>query len=1781
MSFSRAFSCLAAIPLLLSPLSVSATEPVKSHPRLLFRAEEIQNLRDRMIPTNDVWVAFKSDIVDKCLRDWKCSATSHYTGYPNYTWVRDSFTDESGVTHYPKLPDGTNDPTWGNYSDQTLRPAAPEDDDGNGSSYTRVNSEQYAMVFALMARLLKDLPGQATQRQEYLDAARECLFHVIDHAKDGHPAPDAEGHYPPFQHIGFAVDDRSFSAESFALAVDWIYEDLSAAELAKVRKTFLLWAQDCNEHIYFAPKYPHGPANSTSLLRLDDAEQQRSRAEIRLGLNNHWTNHMREAVLYALALDPKDDVPSAALGDLAPAGALTSHTVLPGAPNDWVPQQSGVLYDFLGVWQYLTDYGLRNDGAGGISMEGTQYASNGLGPVAIMLAALNSAGQDDPQRWGPQVSTLRHPFWSQTVPAYLAQLTPTSRIPTGPGLGYLGPIFQPPLSGDLETFLAINDQFIKVLAPMALIDARVNGPTGSVAQAVRYIQKHLAPGGTNALAGRISTTKSSIALRDAIYYFLLFDPAVTAPVDPRPTLQPKTLFAQHTVNGKLMGMVLGRSGSTATDTYFYWRNEWNRIDHQRGDSLGFGLWKNGLWLTKGMTGYGILQGCADYRNSLSLQNGTPTASPVGETTIAEHGSQWDYSPIGDPEITNRSTAGTYLYFTGDATKLYQHQQQTTLREIEHASRSIVWLKPNHVVIYDRAASKSDGYYKRFFLNVPRDPIISGNVARSSAMEGADEKGRLFVSSLLPANATIQWKTINDGQPAGGIDKITNRPSAEDMWAQIFVEAPNAPKEARFLHVVQGTDPGAASADATQLVTSANGEFEGSVVGTRCVMFRKTLGVGADGVSYTHAAGITQHFITGLAAFAGYNVTQTATSVAVVPGTQRYTDGGGVLTLGASELPNVEIVATDATGSESGDPLVFTLRRSGDVSAPLSVNLAIEGAATAADFINAPSSITYAAGSATAVLTLTPTDDADYEGTEDVAVRLVEGVGYHAAEAADRASGTVFDNDAPPGGTLQFTSTAFTALENGGNATITLARTGGTAGAVSVRVSTGGGTAVAGSDYTATSQMVDWAAGDAQTKTVSVPMIDNAIYTGDRTVTLSLSQVTGQAGLGNPSTATLTIADDDPPPPGNFTLSPLLVTTAETGPALTFTVSRLGGTGGTVGVQYATVNGSATGGADFEAKSGSLTWANGDGAAKTVTVALYDDTTFEGDETFTFSLSNPTGGATISGGANATITLVENDPQPSEFHVGPGQDYPSPTDVPWQLVGAGSEVFIHYAPAGYHAKLLLSNRGTAAQPIRVIGVPGPNGERPILDGANAVSTTSVTYAAYTFTEDQSLIAVERDNAKPSDFKPGYIEIHGLELRNAHPDYTYVRQAGGNDDYSTFTGAIYVSGADHVKIRDCVIHHCAQGVVTSAGGSNEAGLVRDLVIDGCRFYAMGKAGAYYGSNLNTQAVGLTVQFSRLEPLLSGTNVANVRDCSAGFVARCCWVEGGGSQLDLAEPSSSVPLLTGDPTFARADVVGCVLRNVDSGSGNIVHFGGTEVAGTRVLHFQHNTVFAQGGYSRSVLDLRAADESALVTNNVFRAVGITEFRILNGAGAASFGKNLVSPGYFTLPGTATGVGNLVTAASAGFVDESNADYRPQTGSGLIDTAVALAGGEIPPTAQFSAPFGGTARKASGAAMDLGAFEKAGTSTPAEVMESALGTTGGPTVFLDAGRLTLTIERPSTSRGLIFSAEASSDLQTWDVAPAGMTVLLDTPTLFRARDNATPGSTPKRFIRLRATKP
>jgi sugar lactone lactonase YvrE len=97
----------------------------------------------------------------------------------------------------------------------------------------------------------------------------------------------------------------------------------------------------------------------------------------------------------------------------------------------------------------------------------------------------------------------------------------------------------------------------------------------------------------------------------------------------------------------------------------------------------------------------------------------------------------------------------------------------------------------------------------------------------------------------------------------------------------------------------------------------------------------------------------------------------------------------------------------------------------------------------------------------------------------------------------------------------------------------------------------------------------------------------------------------------------------------------------------FTVTLGAPSAESITVSYSTVSGSASGGSDFTAASGTITFAPGQ-TSRTILIQTLDDTDYEGNQAFTVNLSSPVGGVIVDG--QGVGTIVDNDPPPTKFYV---------------------------------------------------------------------------------------------------------------------------------------------------------------------------------------------------------------------------------------------------------------------------------------------------------------------------------------------------------------------------------------------------------------------------------------------------------------------------------------------------------------------------------------------------
>ena len=185
------------------------------------------------------------------------------------------------------------------------------------------------------------------------------------------------------------------------------------------------------------------------------------------------------------------------------------------------------------------------------------------------------------------------------------------------------------------------------------------------------------------------------------------------------------------------------------------------------------------------------------------------------------------------------------------------------------------------------------------------------------------------------------------------------------------------------------------------------------------------------------------------------------------------------------------------------------------------------------------------------------------------------------------------------GSLQFSAPTATVVENAGMATITVTRTGGTAGAVSVQYATSDGTAKSGTDYTTTTGTLNFADGQTSTS-FSVPILNDPAADGAETVNLTLSSPGGGAALGPQSTALLTLTSNQPP-----VLAPILAQTVTEGGSLSFLATATDPDLPPQTLRFSLDPGGPAG-ASIDPVSGLCTWANPPVGNFAVTVRVTDN-----------------------------------------------------------------------------------------------------------------------------------------------------------------------------------------------------------------------------------------------------------------------------------------------------------------------------------------------------------------------------------------------------------------------------------------------------------------------------------------------------------------------------------------------------------------------------------------------
>ena len=811
------------------PLPSKLPPPVTSHPRLWLTTNDLSKYRSWAVSTNPIYQALQIAI-------------------------------QQGVSDYTNqyFPGGVANPNYPDF--------------GDSQGYTGLITEDDSLILSF-ASLIDPNP---VNRSRYAGYVRNLLVYALSQAASG-TLTNA-----PFRDPSFAIYNRSGYGEDWALAVDWIYNAtdtngqpiLSPADKLTIRNGFMTWASQCLTASTTGGDSPSpvGVLNNQQLLP--------NGAAYRMAANNYYLSHARFMTMMALAIDPADDPPvNTNLSVSALGNSLRSY--LDDAVGAWLYQEYAMFGDAPSV---ITNYGLAphaNVGlaSGGMPPEGMLYGES-IGSILMGLLSLQTAGYNNPDLLGPQAALITSPVWGRYSAALLSSLVPAGEVPAD--APYLGPIFLTHNYGDMLRSWVTPEGMIPY-ALQSLLE-QYNGATNHY-DAARWFVTYATEGGSASLSQRVWDWNYGVD--EGILYFMLLDPSLPPAPDPRPELP----LAFQDVP---FGHIVDRTDWTPNAAQFDFLANWISINHQQGAAGQFEFYRQGEWLTKQLDNYDDnLNGQSSmWHNMLSLQNWCSAGDPeLGfDEPFFLNGSEYMLGESAGDPVTLTSRSPSYTYASAALTPLFNYpdnwEPQIATMDIQQATRNIIWLKPDHIVVYDRAASVHSGLFKQFNLNLVAIPSISGHTVTELTPGGQ----QFFVQTILPTNATITYVPVNS---------ITTISQEEPSVGRVIIQDTNDPVSIRFLHVLQGTDSKATQDVVAHLASTGGNAFEGTTVRGVAVMFPvNVLSNNFASVTYLVPVGITNHYIAGLSPAASYAVRQTIggglQQVTVTPGAGLVADSAGLL-----------------------------------------------------------------------------------------------------------------------------------------------------------------------------------------------------------------------------------------------------------------------------------------------------------------------------------------------------------------------------------------------------------------------------------------------------------------------------------------------------------------------------------------------------------------------------------------------------------------------------------------------------------------------------------------------------------------------------------------------------------------------------------------------------------------------------------------------------------------------------------------------------------------------
>ncbi|MET0026512.1 MAG: Calx-beta domain-containing protein [Candidatus Thiodiazotropha sp.] len=330
--------------------------------------------------------------------------------------------------------------------------------------------------------------------------------------------------------------------------------------------------------------------------------------------------------------------------------------------------------------------------------------------------------------------------------------------------------------------------------------------------------------------------------------------------------------------------------------------------------------------------------------------------------------------------------------------------------------------------------------------------------------------------------------------------------------------------------------------------------------------------------------------------------------------------------------------------EATERLVVSVRRQGNTSDEVSVAYRSENGTARAGRDYAPVSgrLQFEEGETLRSFEIPIINDNLDEENETLYLILEEIEGPALFGVSNQVEVSLLDDDGA--GSVAFDALSQAVSESRGEALLTLVRSGGSQGIVSVDINLVGDTALPGEDFLLRSDQITFLDGET-TKQISISLIDDRDYEANERFQAMIGNPTGGAVIGDPASTSITILDDDPDgQSAAFFLEAAQYQVNENGLQVVLDVLRSGQTDSRVSVDFATQDGTAHEESDYSPATGTLVFPAGV-TRQRIVLEIINDTRYERESSFSVNLSNPSPGARIYAPSAAIIRITDDDALP--------------------------------------------------------------------------------------------------------------------------------------------------------------------------------------------------------------------------------------------------------------------------------------------------------------------------------------------------------------------------------------------------------------------------------------------------------------------------------------------------------------------------------------------------------